>query len=153
MMIRHYDHRPLRAKGCAMIALRLTLVDVLVSTGCAHHPTEDRAELLREAARLAWLTNWTAATPLFVRAEKLARDAGDARSALYAKFGRLRGEMQVRALPDVSTEIASELEGDLATSDRWLRLRGLTAKGDIDFEWDVPAARERGRRSCDSRPS
>jgi tetratricopeptide (TPR) repeat protein len=87
------------------------------------------------------VTNWTAATPLFVRAEKLARDAGDARSVLYAKFGRLRGEMQVRALPDASAEIARELEGHLATSDRWLRLRGLTAKGDIDLEWDVPAAR------------
>ena len=77
-----------------------------------------------------------------MRAEKLARDAGDARSALYAKFGRLRGEMQVRALPDTSAEIAHELEGNLAKSDPWLRLRGLTVKGDIDFEWDVPAARE-----------
>ena len=53
--------------------------------------------------------------------------------------------MQVRALPDASPEITRELEGNLAKSDRWIRLRGLTAKGDIDLKWDVPAARETWR--------
>lgn len=125
-----------------MIALRLTVAVALLCTGCTRHPPEDHAVLLREADRLAWLTNWTAATPVFARAEELARRTGDERSALYAKFGRLRGEMQVRALPDVSAEIARDLETALAKSDRWLTLRGLTAKGDIDLEWDVPAARD-----------
>ena len=125
-----------------MIALRLTLVVALLSAACTRHSPEDHAALLREADRLAWLTNWTAATPVFARAEQLARDSGDLRNELYAKFGRLRGEMQVRALPDVSAEIARDLDTDLAKSDRWLRLRGLTAKGDIDLEWDVPAARD-----------
>ena len=131
-----------REKGCAMIILRLTLAAALLCTGCTRHPPEDHTALLREADRLAWLTNWTAATPVFARAEELARRAGDERNALYAKFGRLRGEMQVRALPDVSAELARDLETDLAKSDRWLALRGLTAKGDIDLEWDVPAARD-----------
>jgi hypothetical protein len=130
-----------------MIALRLTLALALVFTGCAHHPPEDHATLLREADRLAWLTNWTAATPLSARAEKLARDAGDARSAPYTKFGRLRGEMQVRALPDASAEIARELEGDLATSDRWLRLRGLSAKGTSTLNGMFPPLVQRGKRS------
>jgi CHAT domain-containing protein len=125
-----------------MIALRLTVVVALLCTACTRRPPEDHAALLREADRLAWLTNWTAATPEFARAETLARDAGDGRNALYAKFGRLRGEMQVRPLPDVSAEIARDLDTDLAKSDRWLTLRGLTAKGDIDLEWDVPAARD-----------
>jgi CHAT domain-containing protein/tetratricopeptide (TPR) repeat protein len=125
-----------------MIALRLTVAVALLCTACTRRPTEDHAALLREADGLAWLTNWTAATPVFARAETLARDAGDERNALYAKFGRLRGEMQVRPLPDVSAEIARDLDTDLAKSDRWLTLRGLTAKGDVDLEWDVPAARD-----------
>jgi hypothetical protein len=128
--------------GCAMIAFRLTLAVAVLCTGCTRQPPEDHAALLQEADRLAWLTNWTAATAVFARAEELARDAGDERNELYAKFGRLRGEMQVRALPDVSAEIARDLGTELAKSDRWLTLRGLTAKGDIDLEWDVPAARD-----------
>jgi hypothetical protein len=47
----------------------------------------DAAALLHEADRLAWFTHWTAATRLFTRAEASAREAGDARNALYAKFG------------------------------------------------------------------
>lgn len=125
-----------------MTALRLALVATFMYAGCARPATEDAATLLREADRLTWLTNWSAATPLFARAETIAREAGDARNALYAKFGRLRGEMQIRPLPDVSAELARDLEGGLAKSDRWLRLRGLTTKGDVDLEWDVPAARE-----------
>lgn len=48
-------------------------------------------DLLREADRLAWLTNWHAALPLYTRAEAESRATRDARRALYAKFGRLRG--------------------------------------------------------------
>lgn len=125
-----------------MIFLRLTVAVALLCIGCTRHPPKDHAALLREADRLAWMTNWTAATPVFARAEELARDAGDERNELYAKFGRLRGEMQVRPLPDVSADISRDLDTDLAKSDRWLTLRGLTAKGDIDLEWDVPAARD-----------
>ena len=125
-----------------MVTVRIVVLVMAACTGCRATTTEDVSTLLRDADRLAWMTNWSAATPIFVRAENVARGAGDERNALYAKFGRLRGEMQVRALPDVSAEIARELETGLAKSDQWLALRGLTAKGDIDLEWDVPAARD-----------
>ena len=87
-----------------MIVLRMVLVAALIYAGCNRPAPGDAAALLREADRLAWLTHWTAATPLFARAEASARDTGDTRNALYAKFGRLRGEMQIRPLPDVSAE-------------------------------------------------
>ena len=89
-----------------MNVLRATLTISLLCAGCTRQAPEDATAVLREADRLAWLMNWTGATPVFARAEAIARDAGDARSALYAKFGRLRGEMQIRALPDISAEIA-----------------------------------------------
>ena len=59
---------------------------------------------------------------------------------MYAKFGRLRGQMQTLPLPDISEQIAADLESPVAKRDSKLRLRGLTVKGDIDLEWDVQAA-------------
>lgn len=99
-------------------------------------------DLLREADRLAWLTNWHAALPIYTRAETESRTTRDARNELYAKFGRLRGKMQTRSLGDLSTELARDRATPLAHQDRRLRLRGLTVKGDIDLEWDIVAAQQ-----------
>jgi CHAT domain-containing protein len=95
---------------------------------------------LHEADRLAWLTNWYGALPIYVAVEEGAIKAGNRRDAMYGKFGRLRGQMQTLSLPDISEQIAADLESTLAKQDRRLRLRGLTVKGDIDLEWDVLAA-------------
>lgn len=95
---------------------------------------------LAEADRLAWLTNWYDALPMYTEVEQAATKAGNRRDAMYAKFGRLRGQMQTIPLPDISEQIAADLETPLAKQDRRLRLRGLTVKGDIDLEWDVLAA-------------
>ena len=46
--------------------------------------------LLSEANRLAWLDNWTAAGPLYDRAEALFRTAGDKRNEIFAHLGRIR---------------------------------------------------------------
>src|SRR4029450_217385 len=102
--------------------------------------TRDHHALLAEADRLAWLTNWDAALPIYTRVEEAATKAGNRRDAMYAKFGRLRGQMQTLPLPDISEQIAADLESSLGKQDHKLRLRGLTAKGDIDLEWDVVAA-------------
>ncbi len=95
---------------------------------------------LQEADRLAWLTDWYSALPIYQEVERLATRTGNHRDAMYARFGRLRGEMQQLSLPDISEEIARDLASPLAKQDSNLRLRGLTAKGDIDLEWDVDAA-------------
>ena len=95
---------------------------------------------LAEADRLAWLTNWYDALPIYSEVEQAATKAGNRRDAMYAKFGRLRGLMQVLPLPDLSEQIAADLDTPLAKQDRRLRLRALTVKGDIDLEWDVLAA-------------
>src|SRR5262245_7709958 len=97
--------------------------------------------LIKDADRLAWLTNWTSALPVYVEAETRARASGNRTKELYAKFGRLRGEMHTRALGDVSEELARDLARPLVMRDRRLRLRWSTAKGDDVLEWDVQAAR------------
>src|SRR5690349_2207778 len=89
--------------------------------------------LLRQADQRAWLTDWYTALPLYTNAEKAAADAGDQRNAMYARFGRLRGQMQTLSLVEVSETLAGDLDSLLAQEDPSLRLRGFTVKGDIDL--------------------
>ena len=123
----------------AVVAISVAFVtswSVCVTT----HAAADLDAQLREADRLAWLTNWAAAWPIYVKAEAHARTSGTPSQLLAAKFGRLRAEMQTRALGDLSDELARDLARPIVERDRRLRLRALTAKGDIDLEWDVQAA-------------
>lgn len=116
------------------------VVLLLSSIANAQVASRDFGARLAEADRLAWLTNWYDALPIYTEVEQAATKAGNRRAAMYAKFGRLRGQMQILPLPDISEQIAVDLETPLAKQDRRLRLRGLTIKGDIDLEWDVIAA-------------
>jgi CHAT domain-containing protein len=100
----------------------------------------DFQKQLQEADRLAWLTDWSTARPIYSDIERAASAARHRRDSLYAKFGRLRGQMQMLPLVDISEEIARDLETPLAKQDPKLRLRGLTVKGDIDLEWNIQAA-------------
>lgn len=103
-------------------------------------PAPDIEKRLQEADHLAWLTDWYTALPIYADVEKAAASSGDRRDEMYAKFGRLRGQMQTLPLPDISEQIAVDLDSPLAKRDPRLRLRGLTVKGDVDLEWDVQAA-------------
>src|SRR5688572_14571223 len=114
------------------------LIFLLAADGRAQ-PATHLADI-QEADRLAWLTDWYSAAPIYERAERSAIAAGDKRNALYAKFGRLRGEMQTSALADLSELLARDLDTPLLKSDDRLRLRLLTVKGDIDLEFDIDAA-------------
>src|SRR5262245_54420764 len=119
---------------------RATAFIVLLVWSPAVSKAQGFAEILKEADRRAWLTNWHDAVPIYAEVERGAIKAGNRRDAMYGKFGRLRGQMQTLSLPDISEQIAADLESTLAKQDRRLRLRGLTVKGDIDLEWDVLAA-------------
>jgi tetratricopeptide (TPR) repeat protein len=113
---------------------------LLSSSANPQSASSDFRARLAEADRLGWLTNWYDALPSYTEVEQAATKAGNRRDAMYAKFGRLRGQMQILPLPGISEQIAADLETSLAKQDRRLRLRGLTVKGDIDLEWDVLAA-------------
>ena len=123
----------------ALVAVSVAFATSLSVCATAHAAPDIDAQL-QEADRLAWLTDWTSALPVYVAAEARARTSGTPSQLLYAKFGRLRGEMQVRALGDLSDELARDLARPIVARDHRLRLRALTAKGDIDLEWDVQAA-------------
>ena len=98
------------------------------------------ASQLQEADRRAWLTDWYGALSFYQQAEKEALRIGDRRNAMYAKFGRVRGQMQTFSLTELSEQLAADLSSPITVADPRLRLRGLTVKGDVDLESDVLAA-------------
>jgi CHAT domain-containing protein len=98
---------------------------------------------LERALQLADLYNWDDAGKHFAEAEEVFLAAGDQRNALYAKLGRIRATVDQRALPKISAQLASELDGNpLLQTDKQLRLFCLIVKGDIDSEIDAGAMRE-----------
>lgn len=98
--------------------------------------------LIEKADRLAWLYNWYMAGPLYAEAETLFEEAGDRRSALYAKIGRLRSEWESMSFREVSEYLATELESPLVQNDPELRLWILDAKGAVDLEVNPATARQ-----------
>jgi hypothetical protein len=122
-------------------AIRITTF-ILLGSVLRGAPAPDIGARLKEADRLAWLNDWYGALPIYIEAQQAATAAGDRPAAMYAKFGRKRGEMQTQSLAELSEEIANDLLSPIAKQDLKLRLRGLTVKGDIDLEWNVDAAQQ-----------
>jgi hypothetical protein len=100
------------------------------------------SQLLAHAEQLADLYNWYDAQLLYAQAENGFNLAGDERNAMFARVSRLRGEMQVRPLPELVEAIDSILTTDVAKGDKQLQLRCLIVRGDVDLEIDAPAARD-----------
>lgn len=112
------------------------MLAIQISPVFAQTTSEDPFLLLKEADRLAWLKNWTKAEPLFVRAERLFAQRGDQRNELYARAGRLRGQLPRLAIQDVSNQLSDLLGNAAVQNDEQLRLRVLTVKGDTDMDLD-----------------
>src|SRR3954470_12225220 len=118
--------RTVRSRLQQMLKHLLLALVLAFSVSSAAGAAADFSAQLREADRRAWLTDWYGALPIYADIERAAGKAGNARDAMYAKFGRLRGQMQTLPLPDISEQIAKDLESPTALQDRALRLRGLT---------------------------
>jgi len=141
-------NRPLLSLGCSgwtrvfgIASLAIAALG-LACAPCLGQPliSADPTQLLTRAEQLADFYNWYDAEPLYVEAEKGFALAGDERNALFARVSRLRGEMQMRALPELVDEIDSILATDVAKNDKALRLRCLIVRGDVDLEIDAPGA-------------
>jgi tetratricopeptide (TPR) repeat protein len=117
-------------RGCLRIAVPI------LSFSCWGQAVSP-ASALAEADRLADLRAWTRAEPFFIQAEKEFEQAGDARNALHAKLGRIRGELPRRSVAEVSKQLAEILESPLATTDDQIRLRCLIIKGETDEDHDA----------------
>ncbi len=127
---------------CIVIALISS-----VSRGQDVAPGRPASEYLAEADRLAGLRAWTRAERFFVHAERAFEEAGDSRNALYAKLGRIRGELPRRSVADVSQQLAEILELPLAMTDDRIRLRCLIIKGEVDMDYDADLAEQDWREA------
>ncbi len=71
---------------------------------------------LKNAERLAWLRNWSAALPYYRQAEREFTSSGDRRNALFTHISGIRGELQRLPLLETSELLANELEDPLVES-------------------------------------
>lgn len=102
-------------------------------------PASPREGTVQEARRLAWLNNWTEAALALDRLEDSGLP-GDEAIALFAKAVHIRGNIEGMSLPAAADEVASMLASDRAQKDFELRIELLAIKGDIEFQYNLPAA-------------
>jgi len=123
-------------RNCRVFVLAVFLVPTALLAG----DDPDPQKLLAEAERLSWLKNWTRAEPLFAGAERVFAARGDRRNELYARIGKLRGQLPRMANADLSRVLSELLMDPLVRSDQRLRLRCLVVKGDTDLDMDAALA-------------
>lgn len=100
----------------------------------------DAHDILDRADRLAEAGNWTEARDLYAHAEELFRAQGDRRDELYAKFGRLRWDVQAGSYSRTLKEVEADLKNPIVQADPQLKIRALALKGTIDLNLDTSAA-------------
>src|SRR5258708_3079448 len=124
------------------ILISTFLCAALCPSAKAQIPSDDPDVLLKKGLHYGDLYNWADAAPMFTKAEQLYSARGDNRNALYAHLGRIRSTMEQLSLPEVSEELAAELDkNSLLQSDKEIRLFCLMVLGDIDGEIDAAPMR------------
>jgi hypothetical protein len=122
---------------------------VLFAVMAASHPCagpQIRPEDSIERARhFAWLNNWSEAAGVLERLKATGRLIGDEPTALFSKAVEIRGNIEALTLPEAAGDLASMLSSGVAQGDPGLRLQILAMKGDIEFQYDLPAAEKTWR--------
>ncbi len=101
----------------------------------------DAQALLKEANRLSWLDNWTAAAPLYRRAEMLFRFEEDKRDEIFAHVGRIRASGEGGSWVQLSRALEKQLKDPIVKRDQALRLWCLAVKGYVDLDVNTEAAK------------
>lgn len=102
----------------------------------------DPDNLLSRADHLAELGNSVKARPLYAQAEKEFHARGDTRNELYAKFGRLRRDVERGSYSTVAEEVQADLQNPVVQNDPALKIRALSLKGVIDLNLNTAAAQD-----------
>jgi CHAT domain-containing protein/tetratricopeptide (TPR) repeat protein len=98
------------------------------------------ADSLRRAKQLAWLNNWAEAARMLERMKRSGRLSNDEATMLFSGAVKIRGNIEALSLPSAAKELAAMLSSDAARRDSELRLEILAMKGDVEFQYDIPAA-------------
>lgn len=100
----------------------------------------DPDALLARADHFAGFGNLDAARPLYAQAEQEFHERGDTRNELYAKFGRLRRDVESGPYSSVAADVAKDLQNPVVQNDPALKIRALSLKGVIDLNLNTAAA-------------
>lgn len=95
---------------------------------------------ISNAKHLAWLNNWTEAARALDHLGHLGLGPVDEATALFARAAHIRGNIEGLSLPAAADEITSMLATKVAENDAELRLQLLAIRGDIEFQYSLPAA-------------
>ncbi len=97
---------------------------------------------IREAKHLAWLNNWTEADRVLDQLGRRGLGPVDEATALFARAANIRGNIERLSLPAAAAEISSMLATDATQGNSELRINLLAIRGDIEFQYNLPAAQE-----------
>jgi CHAT domain-containing protein len=123
---------------------RPSVVAVLLVVAARHSSVDadlTRKDTLQEAKRLAWLNNWPEAAHVLDRLAISGFKPADEADELFSKATQIRGNIESRSLPEAANEIAAMLNADAAKQDYQLRVQLLAIKGDVEFQFSLPASR------------
>lgn len=118
------------------------LILLLAAASGASAEAADPDQLLTRADHLAGIGNLDAARPLYTQAEQEFHARGDTRNELYAKFGRLRRDVESGSYSFVAAEVAKDLQNPVVQNDPALKIRALSLKGVIDLNLNTGAAQD-----------
>jgi CHAT domain-containing protein len=108
-------------------------------------PQIPRADSLQRAKQLAWLNNWAESARVLDRLMRSGRLRGDEATRLFSEAVKIRGNIEALSLPAAAKDLAAMLSSDATQRDPELRLEILTMKGDVEFQYDIPAAEKTWR--------
>ena len=127
--------RVVTARACADLLALLIL-------GLTHLHAQTASDLLVQADRLAEQGNWSKARPIYANAEAEFQRVGDRRNELYAKLGRLHGDVQAGSYRATREEVVRTLDDRNVQSDPQLKIQALALLGNIDLNGNTAAAED-----------
>jgi len=122
--------------------IRFGAILLALTSLCGGAIFADPDALLAQADRLLELGNSVKAEPLYAQAEKDFHARGDTGKELYAKFGRLRRDIETGSYSVVASEVERDLGNPVVQNDPALKIRALALKGTIDLNLNTAAAQE-----------
>ena len=128
--------------GCRVVTTRAR-VELLALVILGLHPhlhAQTANDLLVQADRLAEQGNWSKARPIYANAEAEFQRVGDRRTEIYAKLGRLHGDVQAGSYRATREEVVRTLGDQNVQSDPQLKIQALALLGNIDLNGNTAAA-------------
>src|SRR4051794_36543958 len=120
----------------SLVALFALMAAPHPSAGPQIHPQDS----IERARHLGWLNNWPEAARVLERLKATGRLSGDEPTTVFLEAVEIRGNIEALPLPSAASDLARMLSSGAAHGDPELRLQILAMKGDIEFQYDLPAA-------------